>query len=55
MEEEARDKKRKFNTSYEIIQNFAEYAAISGIVYPFLAYQTHVGKVFWVLVRLHKV
>ena len=43
-------KKRRFNSSYEIIQDFSDYASIQGIIYIFFSYQTIFGKMFWFLV-----
>jgi hypothetical protein len=43
-------KKRRFNSSYEIVQDFSDYASIQGIVYIFFSYQTVVGRIFWMLV-----
>jgi len=44
--------KRRFNSSYEIIQDFSDYASIQGIIYIFFTYQTWFGKLFWLLVIL---
>ena len=43
-------KKRRFNSSYEIVQDFSDYASIQGLVYIFFAYQTIFGRIFWFVV-----
>lgn len=43
-------KKTTFNSTYEIIEDYADYSTIQGIIYIFFIYQTIFGKVFWILV-----
>ena len=43
-------KKRRFNSNYEIVQDFSDYASIQGIVYIFFNYQTIYGRLFWIFV-----
>ena len=49
MEQDAM-KKRRFNSSYEIVQDFSDYASIQGLVYIFFGYQTIFGRIFWIIV-----
>ena len=45
------DKKTKspFNSSYEILAEYAEYSTIMGLIYLFFSYQTNFGRIFWII------
>ena len=44
--------KRQFNSSYEIIEEYAEYSTIQGLIYLFFDYQTLFGRIFWTVVLI---
>ena len=46
------DEARTFNSSYEIFQDYTEYATIQGLIYIFFSYQSIFGKIFWSLTIL---
>jgi hypothetical protein len=47
--DEEEKKKSPFNSSYEILAEYAEYSTIMGLIYLFFSYQTTFGRVFWII------
>ncbi len=41
--------KSPFNSSYEILAEYAEYSTIMGLIYLFFSYQTNFGRIFWII------
>ena len=50
--DEEDEEETNFNSTYEIIEDYADHSTIQGFVNIFFTYQTIFGKVFWILVIL---
>ena len=44
------DDEHVFETLYDIIKDYSDYAAIQGLNYIFFANQTLFGRIFWIIV-----